>query len=117
MHGFNHAKLERLFASTCFTKGHLCLPLEQQVHDDFMLFGLEVSMLLPSTTSFFLSGKKGKVVVDRVWEEIDGRYRIAANLLLLELNNNKEVIYGALDDWVAWEKNFPIIVENNINLS
>ncbi|XP_027360000.1 pentatricopeptide repeat-containing protein At4g18975, chloroplastic isoform X2 [Abrus precatorius] len=27
---------------------------------------------------------------------------------LLELNDSKEAIYGALDAWVAWEKNFPI---------
>ncbi|XP_061336937.1 pentatricopeptide repeat-containing protein At4g18975, chloroplastic isoform X1 [Gastrolobium bilobum] len=27
---------------------------------------------------------------------------------LLDLNDSKEAIYGALDAWVAWEKNFPI---------
>ncbi|KAK7307796.1 hypothetical protein VNO77_41175 [Canavalia gladiata] len=27
---------------------------------------------------------------------------------LLELNDSKEAIYGALDAWVAWEQNFPI---------
>ncbi|KAK7309040.1 hypothetical protein RJT34_05462 [Clitoria ternatea] len=27
---------------------------------------------------------------------------------LLEVNNSKEAIYGALDAWVAWEQNFPI---------
>lgn len=27
---------------------------------------------------------------------------------LLELNDSKEAVYGALDAWVAWEQNFPI---------
>ncbi|KOM57059.1 hypothetical protein LR48_Vigan11g009100 [Vigna angularis] len=27
---------------------------------------------------------------------------------LLELNDSKETVYGALDAWVAWEQNFPI---------
>lgn len=27
---------------------------------------------------------------------------------LLELNDSKEAVYGALDAWVAWERNFPI---------
>lgn len=27
---------------------------------------------------------------------------------LLDLNDSKEAIYGALDAWVAWEQNFPI---------
>lgn len=28
---------------------------------------------------------------------------------LLDLKDSKEVIYGALDSWVAWEENFPIV--------
>ncbi|XP_027914040.1 pentatricopeptide repeat-containing protein At4g18975, chloroplastic [Vigna unguiculata] len=27
---------------------------------------------------------------------------------LLELNDSKEAVYGALDAWVAWEQNFPV---------
>lgn len=27
---------------------------------------------------------------------------------LVDLNDSKEAIYGALDAWVAWEQNFPI---------
>ncbi|MED6146054.1 hypothetical protein PIB30_030971 [Stylosanthes scabra] len=27
---------------------------------------------------------------------------------LLDLNDTKEAVYGALDAWVAWEQNFPI---------
>lgn len=27
---------------------------------------------------------------------------------LLDMENNKEAVYGALDAWVAWERNFPI---------
>ncbi|XP_010475120.1 PREDICTED: pentatricopeptide repeat-containing protein At4g18975, chloroplastic [Camelina sativa] len=27
---------------------------------------------------------------------------------LLDMEDNKEVVYGALDAWVAWERNFPI---------
>ncbi|ESW29328.1 hypothetical protein PHAVU_002G061400 [Phaseolus vulgaris] len=27
---------------------------------------------------------------------------------LLELNDSKEAVYGALDAWIAWEQNFPI---------
>ncbi|CAK9170552.1 unnamed protein product [Ilex paraguariensis] len=37
---------------------------------------------------------------------------------LLELKDSKEAVYGALDAWVAWERNFPIgplkIVLNNL---
>jgi len=27
---------------------------------------------------------------------------------LLDIEDNKEAVYGALDAWVAWERNFPI---------
>lgn len=27
---------------------------------------------------------------------------------LLDLNDSKDSVYGALDAWVAWEQNFPI---------
>jgi hypothetical protein len=29
-------------------------------------------------------------------------------LQLLDIKDSKEAVYGALDAWVAWEKNFPI---------
>ena len=28
---------------------------------------------------------------------------------LLDLKDSKEAVYGALDAWVAWEPNFPIV--------
>lgn len=47
------------------------------------------------------------------------KYRISSNIAkkdkadflvktLLDLENSKEVVYGTLDAWVAWEENFPI---------
>lgn len=36
---------------------------------------------------------------------------------LLELNDSKEAVYGALDAWVAWEQNFPIASLKTILIS
>ncbi|GAV62919.1 hypothetical protein CFOL_v3_06441 [Cephalotus follicularis] len=36
---------------------------------------------------------------------------------LLELNDSKEAVYGALDAWVAWEQNFPIARLKNVLLA
>lgn len=28
---------------------------------------------------------------------------------LMDLNDSKEAVYGTLDAWVAWERNFPLV--------
>lgn len=34
---------------------------------------------------------------------------ITMMLQLLDIKDSKEAVYGALDAWVAWEQNFPIV--------
>lgn len=57
-----------------------------------------------------LSGKDGGAVSrPQIGENVSPRDKI--NILvstLLDLEDSKEAIYGALDAWVAWEKDFPI---------
>lgn len=43
--------------------------------------------------STLASGQKARVLVDTV----------------MKLSNEKEIVYGALDQWVAWEEEFPLI--------
>ncbi|XP_022863472.1 pentatricopeptide repeat-containing protein At4g18975, chloroplastic [Olea europaea var. sylvestris] len=53
-----------------------------------------------------------------IGENISRKDRISFLInLLMDLGDDKEAIYGALDAWVAWERNFPIGPLKNVLLA
>ncbi|KAL2506651.1 Pentatricopeptide repeat (PPR) superfamily protein [Abeliophyllum distichum] len=64
--------------------------------------------------------RKDSVDVSRqlIGENVSRKDRISFLVnLLMDLNDDKEAIYGALDAWVAWERNFPIGPLKNVLLT
>ncbi|KAL2530769.1 Pentatricopeptide repeat (PPR) superfamily protein [Forsythia ovata] len=64
--------------------------------------------------------RKECVAVSRhlIGENVSRKDRISFLVnLLMDLDDDKEAIYGALDAWVAWERNFPIGPLKNVLLT